>query len=99
MQPSAAVKKGEPSDAAPEGPPQPTGPRQPWWTGVMDRRFVKSFEPLATFTKSLVNAGGMKLNHLCFVCVHTCLCFRPCPIELYAWRTKSGLRPALHSAP
>ena len=66
MQPSAPAKKGEPGDAAaPKGPPQPTGPRQPWWTGVMDRRFVKSFEPLATFTKSLVNAGGMKLSYHC----------------------------------
>ena len=63
LQPSAPAKKGEPSDAGRKGPPQPTGPCQPWWTGVMDRRFVKSFEPLATFTKSLVNAGGMKLSH------------------------------------
>ena len=62
LQPSVPAKKGEPCHDASNGPPQPTGPRQPWWTGVMDRRFVMSFEPLASFTKSLVNAGGTKLS-------------------------------------
>ena len=37
---------------------QPRGPRQPWWTGVMDRRFVGSFEPLAAWLKAQVSAGG-----------------------------------------
>lgn len=66
---SAPTKEAEPSDVAKKGPPRPTGPRQPWWTGVMDRRFVKSFEPLATYTKSLVNAGGMKLHCCCYRCI------------------------------
>lgn len=35
----------------------------------MDRSFVKSFEPLATWTKSLVNAGGVKLSHHCASCI------------------------------
>ena len=59
LQPSAPAKKAQPVDKAEQPPQQATGPRQPWWTGVMDRRFVKSFEPLATWTKSLVSTGGI----------------------------------------
>ncbi len=64
VQPPAPSQKAEPSgegrEAAPQQAAQPKGPRQPWWTGVMDRRFVGSFEPLAAWLKAQTRAGGMQ---------------------------------------
>lgn len=56
-QAAAPTQKAD-SKEAEVRPTQPRGPRQPWWTGVMDRRFVGSFEPLAAWLKSQMSAGG-----------------------------------------
>jgi len=65
VQPPAPSQKAETSgegrETAPQQAAQPKGPRQPWWTGVMDRRFVGSFEPLAAWLKAQTRAGGIQL--------------------------------------
>lgn len=60
---------------------QPRGPRQPWWTGVMDRRFVGSFEPLAAWLKSQVSAGG----GFCACCTHCALGLPLIPVWMSAF--------------
>ena len=55
---AATTSKQSDGKEAQVQPRQSTGPRQPWWTGVMDRRFVGAFEPLAACLKSQVSAGG-----------------------------------------
>ena len=71
VQPPAPSQKtetsGEGREAAPQQVAQPKGPRQPWWTGVMDRRFVGSFEPLAAWLKAQTRAGGMQLVDVVWV--------------------------------
>ena len=64
LQPSGPAKKAELGDAAPKEsvPQQPKGPHAPWWTGVMDRRFVGTFEPLAVWLKAQTSAGGMQFG-------------------------------------
>ena len=59
LQPSArATKVGSPEEHRAAALQRVRAVHQPWWTGVMDRRFVGTFEPLAAWLKSQVSAGG-----------------------------------------
>ena len=88
VQPPAPSQKAETSgegrEAAPQQAAQPKGPRQPWWTGVMDRRFVGSFEPLAAWLKAQTRAGGMQPVDVLMANIVRCrLCTEPsCAIWL-----------------
>lgn len=85
VQSTAPPKKVEPAadgkQAAPQQPARPSAPRQPWWTGVMDRRFVGSFEPLAAWLKAQTSAGGV---HLTQQCSRSCIVWGQDPVVTHS---------------